>query len=60
MKRKEVGMAVCEVVFSTTTARILIAGVSLGCIAYGLSLYWKPLAFMVPGMLVWVELIRGH
>lgn len=60
MKRKEIALAVCKVVLSKTTARILIAGVSLGCIAYGLSLYYKPLAFVVPGMLLWIESIRGH
>ncbi len=60
MKLKQVLAGVASVVFSGTAVRIVIAGVSLGCISYGLSLYWKPLAFVVPGMLVWIELIRGH
>ena len=57
---KTVVLVVGAAVFSKTAVRIALAGVSLGLIAYGLSLYWKPLAFVVPGMLVWVELIRGH
>ncbi len=60
MKAKEGVKAIVMAVFSTTTVRIIIAGVSLGCISYGAGCYYKPLAFLVPGMLVWFELIRGH
>lgn len=60
MKLKELAVGVCRVVVSRTAVRIVIAGASLGCIAYGLSLYYKPLAFVVPGMLLWIESIRGQ
>lgn len=56
----KVFLGIGSIVFSTTAIRIILAGVSLGCISYGVGCYYKPLAFLVPGMLVWFELIRGH
>ncbi len=60
MKAKKIVVGIASIIFSTTTVRIIVAGVSLGCISYGVGCFYKPLAFLVPGMLVWVELIRGH
>ncbi len=57
---KIVVLSVGSVVFSATTVRVVLAGVCLGCISYGAGCFYKPLAFLVPGVLVWFELIRGH
>lgn len=39
-------------------AKILLFLMPLAAIGYGLYLAWPPLAFAVPGLLVWIDLGR--
>jgi len=38
--------------------RLIIVMVSLGLIAYGAWGLYKPLGYLVPGLLIWVDLFR--
>lgn len=60
MMKKTVEIGVC-VLLAAWSARmkfvvLLLAGCSLGAVAYGSSMVYEPLGYIVPGLLLWYDL----
>lgn len=64
MKKKMIDIVVAVLVAVWETRMrvvyVVVAGCALGAIAHGASSIYKPLGFLVPGLLVWYDLGKGE